>query len=197
MIHFSAIDTLMIVKQPAANDIFLKLVYAFVHHRMTFRIFFIESFVYSVRYCENFYIPDFFIICIESDTHIIYGKVFNIVIHIVINFAGRIIEFRLADFSDYHVDETDQFFDLFMSEHNRVIHVFVGDFLCSGFDHNDLFFTCRDGQLKRGFFLLSRGRVYNEFSVDKPDHSPAYRSVPWNIGNRQCYGSADHAGYLR
>ena len=115
----------------------------------------------------------------------------------MIELSGRIAEFRLAYRSYYTVYKFDELFYLGVRKHYRVEHIVIGDFLCAGLYHDDLLFTCGNGELKRGYISLLCGRVYDRFSVDHTDENSAYRAVPRDIGDRERDRRTYHCSYLR
>ena len=83
-----------------------------------------------------------------------------------------------------------------MREHDGVVHIVVGDFLCACLDHDDLLHRGGNRQLQRAHVALCLGGVDDRLAVDHADEDAADRSVPRNIRDGEGDGCADHAGDL-
>ena len=84
-----------------------------------------------------------------------------------------------------------------MREHDGFKHFLVGDFLGTGFDHDDLLFGACDGELQGAAFALLGSRVDDEtFFLGETHKYAADRTVPRNIGDGEGDGCADHTSDL-
>ena len=180
------------VKQPAADDLLLHLIDQFGHLSGEIGIFLTEFLHDSVLDGEHSLVADVLIVCIEGVHKISLAECEDLIEHIMIQLAGRIFEFGLADLGDNAVYKAEQLLYLRMSLHNGVVHNVVGYLVGARFDHDHLIHRCGNGEVKVALSALLLGGVNDELAVHKTHENAADRSVPRNIRYRQGDGCADH-----
>ena len=183
LIHSSAVYTLFVNKEPTTDNLFLNLIDKFGKNNGEIRIFFGELFEDVVLNGLHLCVTNGLVIRVKSFHNGFFTIVENLIEHIVIKLAGRIIKFRLADLCNDFIDEYEELLYLFVSEHNRVVHIVVRYFLCARFNHNDLLFGSCDCQLENAFFSFFGCRVDDESVADHSDKCAADRSVPRDVRN--------------
>ena len=97
LIHSSAVYTFFVNKEPTTNDLLLNFVDEFGKNCGKIRIFFGELFKDVVLNGLHLCVTNGFVIRIESFHNCFFAIVEDLIEHIVIKLAGRIIELRLAD----------------------------------------------------------------------------------------------------
>ncbi len=114
---------------------------------------------------------------------------------------GRRIDFELhLGLADFGLDlflESHEFLDLLMGKENGVEHGGLGNFLRTGFDHQDGFLCAGHSKIELAHFGLGHRRVDDEFAVDQTDADAGDRSFKGDIRNGQGAGGTDHRRDIR
>ena len=100
---------------------------------------------------------------------------------------------RLTNLSNDLFDKCDDCLVNVVSLVDGFENLVFGNFLCTGFDHDDLFLGGSNRHLKVAFFPLLLGRVDDELTVYEADLSHCAGAVKRNIGNAGRDRSAEHS----
>ena len=84
-----------------------------------------------------------------------------------------------------------------MGEEDGVQHFLFGNFLCTGFDHQDGVLRAGNGQVQAADLELFHRRVDDEFAVHQADAYTGNGSQEGDVGYAQGCGSTNHAGNVR
>ena len=193
LVKSASVNALAFVNKPAANNIFLKLIDSFVNFKNVIGINLVEFFVNRGDDGLQSGVANVFIVGIKGLFDVLDGKIFNCVEKLLGNFDFLILKLRLADFGNDGVYEVYHFDVLFVGSHNCLEHGFVIHFICSGFNHNNLFIGRAYDKVQVGFCFLLRGGVKDDFAVHKGNLAAGNGAVPRNVGNGDSHRSAEHS----
>ena len=197
LIHTSAVNTLLLVEQPAAHDKLLRQIHALVDLCRLIWVNFVEVLVhFFVNRLESL-VANGLVVRIECGLHVINGEIADFFEHLRVRLIGRVRELLFADLPLDTLDELDDFLVFRMTCHNAVEHILVGHFVCTGFDHCDALIGGSDGNSHLGELSLLCRRVDDELAVDEADGNAADGAVPRNVGDGQRDAGADECGNLR
>ena len=84
-----------------------------------------------------------------------------------------------------------------MAKENRFQHFVFRNFICTGFDHNDLLSGRSNSQIQIRDLSLCARRVDDKFTIHQTDRNSANRTIERDIGNGNCDGRSQHRKDLR
>ena len=186
IVDSASVNTLVFIKQPAADNKFLKLIKTFVKLLGLFGIYFIEFFVNLFVYGLEPFIADSLVVGIESGLDVVNGEVLDSLEHI----GGNLLRFKrnllLADFLLNHLDEFNNFLIDLVGIHNAVIHCFVVNLVCAGLDHCNKVCGGSNGNGHIGLCSFLLGGIDDKLALNKTHRNAADGAVPRNLGNGDC-----------
>ena len=118
-----------------------------------------------VNNAESF-LTDILIIGIERRSYLFNSIFADSVIKVVVNLAGRIREFLLADFALYVLDKLNHLLVDFMSFHYRVEHQIFRNFFTACLYHDNFLAAAGNSKFKGRCISLLCGRIYDDFAVN-------------------------------
>jgi len=197
LVHSSAVNTLLVNEQPAADDLLLELVDKLFHNIGYLGILLGELLDDSVLDRLNSCVTDGLVVGVKSEHKILFAECEDLVEHVVVKLARGIVELGLADLCNDTVDECAELLDLLVSGHDSAEHNVVSNFLRACLDHNDLLKRTCNGQLEVALLTLLEIGVDDDVSVNQTNVNACDRSVPRNVGDGKSDGCAEHSCDLR
>ena len=97
LVHSSAVNALLVVDEPAADDLLLDLVDKLFHSRIDIGIFPAEPFNDGILYRDHSLIADSLVGSVESEHDVLLAEIKDLVEHFVVEFTRLITELRLSD----------------------------------------------------------------------------------------------------
>ena len=197
LVHCTAVNTLLLIQQPAANNILLGLVQALVDLCTLIRIDLCKVLVYLLIYGLEALVTNGLVVGIECCLYIFNSEVFDGLEHLFIRLVGGVRELCLADLCLNTLDELNDLLVFSMACHNAVEHILVRNFVSACLDHSDTLACGSNGNSHlRNLALLSCG-VNNKLALNKAYGNTGDRSVPRNVGDGQSNAGADESGDFR
>ena len=137
------------------------------------------------------------VIGIESDLNLFTCKCFDLVEQVMVYIMMLILELRLADFCLDGINKCAHLLDFLMGEQQAFQHLILWNFLCTCFDHNNLFGSTANGNVHQALFTLLNRRVEDEFAVNQTDVNTGNGIIKRDIRNSNCDGCTIQCSYLR
>lgn len=129
VVDAAAIHPLAVIQQPAAHDIFLQLIEAFLELACLLGIHVVEFFVHRrVDRAEPF-VPDPLVVGVQGGADILDGEILDRLVHLRIRIVGGEIHLGLADFGPDFIDESDDLLVGGVPGHNAAEHGVVVDLI--------------------------------------------------------------------
>ena len=196
LVHLAAVDALLLVEQPAADDEFLELVERLVDLGGVGLLLVVELRVDALLDGGKALVAHALVVGVERGAHVLDGELLDRLEEVGGDLDRLEGELRLADLGLDLLDLADHLLDLGVALDDRVEHDVVGDLVGARLDHADDVLVRRDGQVQVALRALLGGRADDDLAVDKPDVDTGDRSVPGDIGDGQRERNAAHAGDL-
>ena len=196
LIDAAAVDALVLVFQPAADDVLLDEVKDLVQFAFVAFELLIVFLVDGIGDGTDALIADALVVGVESLLDVLDDPVLDLFHDGGIGVGGLVGELLFADLGDDAVDEFDDFLVRFVSGHDGVEHDVFRDLVTAGLDHGDQVFRGRDGQFEVGSGSLLEGRVDDDLAVDETDLNGGDGAVPRDVGDGNGGGDADGGRYL-
>ena len=197
IVHSPAVHALLLVEQPAAHNIFLRLIHTFVDFGGLVWINRVELLVYLFINRLQPCVAHALVVGVKRKLNILCREFFNGAEHCLIRLVARIGKFLFADFGFDAFDKFNNFLICLMAGHNAVVHHFVGNNVRARLNHGDAGIGGSDGDGHLGNLALLGGRVNDILSVHITDGNAGNRPFPRDVGNTERDGGADHGGNFR
>ena len=196
LVHAAAVHALLIVEQPAAHDVFLRLVEALVDLGLLVGVKLGKVLVHFFIDGLEALVAHVLVVRVERGLDVLERVGAHGVLHLVAGVHGRIRELRLADLRLDLLDEGDDLLVRLVAGHDALIHLLVGDDVGPGLDHGDARVRGghRHGHAAHG--ALGGGGVDHIGAVHQADGDAGDRAVPRDVGDRERHTHAHHAGDL-
>ena len=197
LIDPASIDTLAVIQQPAANDIFLKFVQALVDDTGVLRILLIKRCMNLIIDRKKSCVTNQFVIGIHGNADFLHCHILDSLKQIVRYFLTLKRHLRLADLSDDGVDELHDLTVHLVASNDSIEHSLVVDFICACLDHNDLLRRTDNRKLQVVVLALFMGGIDNDLAVYQSDGNACDRSIPRNVGDRDCDRRSNQSSDIR
>ena len=192
IVHASAVNALLLVEEPAANDELLCLVQTLVDHCLLLGIDLVKFCVNCLIDGLQTLVADGLVVGVESRLYVLLGKGFDSLKHLVVGLQAGEFKLGLADLSLDAVDKVNDLLVCLVTEHDGVVHILVGYAVGACLDHGDPLAGGGDGGRHLADLALFLSGVDHKRTVNHADGAAGNGTVPRNIGDGDSDGSADH-----
>ncbi len=130
--------------------------------------------------------------CFEHEIHFLVGVCSDSIVDGVGDMFKFDVEFGFADFFLNFLNESNDFFDFFVTEQDCAEHFFFGDDVCARFNHHNCVFGAAEVESKTRFCALCAVGVDDVLAVHHTDYDRTRRTCPRNVAYRKSNGRTDH-----
>ena len=197
LIDAAAVDALVLVLQPAADNVLLDEVQDLIELAFVAFELLIVLFVDGIGDGTDALIADALVVGVERLLDVFDDPVLDLFHDGGIGVGGLVGELLFTDLGDDAVDELDDFLVGFMSGHDGVEHDVFGDLVTAGLDHGDQVLSGGNSQLEVGDSSLLEGRVDDDLAVDEADLDRGDGAVPRDVGDGDGGGDTDGGSNFR